>query len=359
MDVAGTTFAALGSTATLVVTSSDRLDRGVQLLRAELADLDQACSRFRPDSEISWLHTQAGSAVTVSPLLADALAVALRAAALTEGLVDPTVGQAVRDLGYDRDFTHITDAHLTNSHLTDSDPDSDPHSGPDSDPGSDVSAERPALSAPGWWRVLLDHPLRRVLLPRDVTLDLGATAKAFGADRAAARLGRELGCGVLVSLGGDISVVGETPPGGWRIGLGDDHREAAVHPDVSIAITSGALATSSIAGRAWRRGGRQVHHIVDPRTGDIPEPVWRTATVAAGNCVDANTASTAAIVLGRDAPEWLAQRELPARLVGVSGEVLPVAAWPTDELAEPAGLPDGPDRQLPAGQLADELSGVA
>jgi thiamine biosynthesis lipoprotein len=326
MDVAGTTFTALGSTASLVVTSSDRLAEGVELLRAELADLDLACSRFRPDSEISWLHTQAGSAVTVSPLLADALAVALRAAALTDGMVDPTVGQAVRDLGYDRDFTHVVDSRLADSAL----------------PASGASAARPALPAPGWWRVLLDHPLRRVLLPRDVTLDLGATAKAFGADRAAARLGRELGCGVLVSLGGDISVVGETPPGGWRIGIGDDHREAAVRPDVSIAITSGGLATSSIVVRAWRRDGRQVHHIVDPRTGDIPEPVWRTATVAAGNCVDANTASTAAIVLGRDAPEWLARRALPARLVGVSGRVLPVSAWPTAEL-----------------ELAGELSGAA
>ncbi|HWE90539.1 MAG TPA: FAD:protein FMN transferase [Pseudonocardiaceae bacterium] len=307
MDTAGTTIAALGSTATLVVTEPGRLAEGERLLRAELAELDLACSRFRPDSEISRLHERAGTAVTVSPLLADALAAALRAARLTDGLVDPTVGRAVRELGYDRDFAHITD------------------SGP-------VGRTTPA---PGWWRVSFDHESRQVLLPRDVLLDLGATAKAFGADRAAARLARELGCGALVSLGGDVSVAGVVPPGGWRIGVGDDHRRAMERPDVSVAIIAGGLATSTIACRRWRRGGRQVHHIVDPRTGDIPDPVWRTVSVAAVDCVDANTASTAAIVLGAAAPEWLVEQGLPARLVGVSGEVRAVADWPA-ELAEVA-----------------------
>ena len=212
-----------------------------------------------------------------------------------------------RDLGYDRDFDSVVAA----------------------PPGPD----RPTRPAPGWWRVLFDHPARRVVLPRGVMLDLGATAKAFASDRAARDLSRTLDCGVLVSLGGDISVAGETPPGGWRVGIGDDHRIAAEHPDVSIAINSGGLATSSTTCRTWRRGDRRVHHIVDPRTGDVPNAVWRTVTVAAGNCVDANTASTAAIVLGEDAPDWLAARGLPARLVGVSGTVLPLSAWPADELA--------------------------
>ena len=74
--------------------------------------------------------------------------------------------------------------------------------------------------------------------------------------------------------------------------------------------------------RSWVRDGRTVHHIVDPRTGDIPEPVWRTVTVAAATCLDANVASTAAVVLGRDAPAWLAKQHLPARLVAVDGAVV-------------------------------------
>jgi thiamine biosynthesis lipoprotein len=301
-------FAALGTTATLVLADPDagpaRLAEAERLLRAELADIDMACSRFRPDSELAWLHEQAGTEVTVGPLLAEALAVALRAARLTGGVVDPTVARAVTDLGYDRDFGAMD--------------------------GDDPRPPCPTLPAPGWWRVSLDETNRRVLLPRTVGLDLGATAKALAADRAARRIADTVDTGVLVGLGGDLSTAGQAPDGGWRIGVGDDHRLAGLEPHASVTIRSGGLATSSITVRAWRRAGRAVHHIVDPRTGDNPEPTWRTASVAAGSCVDANTASTAAIVLGWSAPGWLTAARLPARLVGTQDNVLTVAGWPSD-----------------------------
>lgn len=301
---AGVTFPALGTTATLVHTDHDRLGEAEAVLRTELADIDLACSRFRPDSEISWLQEQAGTEVTVSPLLAEALSVALRAARLTGGLVDPTVGHAVADLGYDRDFDAVEQ--------------DSPRPAP------------PARPVPGWWRVTLDETTRRVLLPRTVALDLGATAKALAADRAARRIADTVGGGVLVGLGGDLATAGPAPEGGWRIGVGDDHRLAELDPHTTVTIRSGGLATSSTTVRAWRRAGRTVHHIVDPRTGDIPEAAWRTASVAAGSCVDANIASTAAIVLGWAAPGWLSAARLPARLVGQQDNVVAVAGWPLD-----------------------------
>jgi thiamine biosynthesis lipoprotein len=70
-----------------------------------------------------------------------------------------------------------------------------------------------------------------------------------------------------------------------------------------------------------------VHHIVDPHTGDVADPCWRTASVAAATCVDANTASTAAIVMGAHAPAWLDQCHLPARLVALDGSVTTTAGW--------------------------------
>jgi thiamine biosynthesis lipoprotein len=298
------TFPALGTTAALVVTEHDRLADAEQLLRAELDRIDLACSRFRPDSELNRLHESAGTEATVSPLLAEALGVALRAGRLTGGLVDPTVGTAVRDLGYDRDYDQL-----------------------ESDNPLPVPSGRPA---PGWWRVTLDEPDCRVLLPRTVRLDLGATAKALAADRAARLIAATVGGGVLVSLGGDVSVAGPAPDDGWRIGVADDHRLAEFAPTTTVTIRSGGIATSSTTVRTWRRAGRTVHHIVDPRTGDLPETAWRTVSVAAASCVDANTASTAAIVLGWAAPAWLTSRRLPARLVDRSGNVLTMAGWPSD-----------------------------
>jgi FAD:protein FMN transferase len=299
-------FPALGSTAVLLVTDERALPEAERVLRDELAAIDAACSRFRPDSEIMRLAAHAGRAAPVSPLLAAALAEALRVARATGGLVDPTVGQSMLDLGYDRDFAAL-----------------------DRDRPDPVHP-RPA---PGWWRIMLDAEAGEVLVPRGVLLDLGATAKAYAADRAADRIARAAGgLGVLVSIGGDLATAGPSPDGGWLVGVGDDHR-AAAPGDPVVAVTSGGLATSSVTQRSWRRAGRTVHHIVDPRTGDVPEPVWRTVSVAARSCVDANAAATAAVVLGRAAPAWLAGLGLAARLVGhdattVTATAVTVAGWP-------------------------------
>ncbi|WP_410573482.1 FAD:protein FMN transferase [Amycolatopsis sp. cmx-4-61] len=319
-----TAFPALGTTAELLVTDPTRLGEAVALLREEVAAIDLACSRFREDSEISRLHAAAGRQVRVGRLLAEAVDVALRAARLTGGLVDPTVGAAVRALGYDRDFPLVA----ADRDIATADRDT---AGSPAGAASRGAAPHPA---PGWHRVLFDPGRRLVVLPRGVHLDLGATAKALAADRAARRISATVGCGVLVNLGGDLRAAGPPPPGGWLVALGDDHAEAAAHPDATVGLhRDGALATSGTTRRRWRRGGRTVHHIVDPRTGDVPEARWRTVTVAAGSTVDANTASTAAIVLGADAPGWLARRHLPARLVGVGGDVVTTPGWPAEREA--------------------------
>ncbi|MGV9366997.1 FAD:protein FMN transferase [Amycolatopsis sp. NPDC003731] len=322
-----TAFPALGTTAELIVTDPTRLGEAVALLREELAAIDAACSRFRPDSEISRLHEAAGREVRVGPLLAEALKVALRAARLTDGLVDPTVGAAVCALGYDGDFASVAAERNTAASEVAND-----SSGTSEVPNESFAT--PAAPAPGWHRILFDPARRLVVLPRGVHLDLGATAKALAADRAARRIHTTTGCGALVNLGGDLRAAGPPPPGGWQIALGDDHADAVARPAATVALhRDGALATSGTTRRRWRHGGRTVHHIVDPRTGDIPEARWRTVTVAAKSTVDANTASTAAIVLGGAAPGWLERRNLPARLAGVDGDVVTTPGWPAERAA--------------------------
>ena len=293
---------ALGTVAELVLTDPDARVAGARVLHAELDRMDLLASRFRPDSEIARLHRAGSRQVRVSDELLETVAVALRAAEATDGAVDPTVGRAMERIGYDRDFALVA-------------------------PG--VAGRLPGPRAvPGWRSVEVDLAAATLRIPEGVVLDLGATAKALAADRIAARIHRECGTGVLVSLGGDVAVAG-APPEGFAIGLGDDCR---VTDDGAgtVAVRSGGLATSGLAVRRWRLGGHQVHHIVDPSTGLPVTPVWRTVTVCAASCVDANTASTASMVLGHEAPAWLAARSLPARLVSAGGEVVAVGAWPRE-----------------------------
>lgn len=264
-----------------------------------------ACSRFRNDSELSLLNCSPGQAVPVGEILWDALQVALSAAARTGGLVDPTVGRALRLAGYDRTFRRVSrrDGRLV-----------------------EVSSELAGRYA----EIELDDGARTVCLPASVELDLGATAKAFAADRIAAAAAESTGSGVLVSLGGDIAVAGEPLDGGWPVRIADDHRCSLDRPGPTIALREGGLATSSTTVRRWQTARGEYHHIVDPRTGRPATGPWRTATVAASSCVEANTASTAAIVLGGSALDWLEQRNLPARLVDEHGAAFHAGLWPVE-----------------------------
>ena len=301
-------FTALGTTAVVVVAEPAALEEARALLAADLAAVDVACSRFRPDSELAWVNAHAGAPVSLSCLLAQAVRVALDAARSSAGRVDPTLGAQLRAAGYDRTFALVRER--------------------------DGWRVGPAASrGPAWEGVELDDDERLLLVPDGIELDLGATAKAWAADRAARRIAAAAGTGVLVSLGGDVAVAGPAPDGGWPVRIADDHAAPLESPGPVVAISSGGLATSSTVVRRWPTDEGEAHHILDPRTGRPAVTPWRSVSVAAASCVDANVATTTAVVLGEPALEWLAVRELPARAVRRDGSVVTVGGWPEERAA--------------------------
>jgi thiamine biosynthesis lipoprotein ApbE len=294
---------ALGTSLHVAVTIPELLGRAQEAVDQVARDIDECCSRFREDSELTRMNAAAGREVEVSPLMARALAAAVRGAHLSRGAVDPTVGAAVKSAGYSVDFAQVA-----------------PELGPI------ALVVRPV---PGWRRLALHEATRRVTVPAGVAVDLGATAKALASDLAAGAAVAAMGAGgVLVSLGGDIAVAGEAPPDGWHIQVADDS-DAPLRVDAeTIAIRSGGVATSSVTVRRWKRGGTVLHHIIDPLTGLPADGPWRTVTVCAGDCLDANIAATAAIVHGAEAVIWLAAAHLPARLVDHEGAITRTPGWP-------------------------------
>jgi thiamine biosynthesis lipoprotein ApbE len=290
----------MGTSVVVAVEDPPALALASSTARAVITEIDRTCSRFRADSELSQVNSTAGSGfVRVSALLDEVIGVALDAAAVTDGLVDPTIGALIERAGYTVTFRDL------------------PLDGP--------AIELEIRSAPGWESVLHRRRDRMVALPDGASLDLGAVGKAWAADRAAHAAAERIGAAALVSCGGDVAVAGPDRADGWRVRVAQAV-DAADSQDV--LVFDGGLATSGTESRTWRRGGQTLHHILDPSTGLPSVSPWLMASVAAATCAGANAAATGAIVLGHGAPSWLAALRLPARLVHRDGSVVTIGNWP-------------------------------
>jgi thiamine biosynthesis lipoprotein len=278
------------------------VERAVEIAAAVLDEVDRTCSRFRSDSDLVRANVSAGSPVPAPPVLVAAVRVALEAADETDGLVDPTLGALLAASGYDRTFTLV--------------------------PADNPAATSLPVAAGSWRDVRVTDDTLTV--PVGAALDLGATGKAFAADLVALAVLEELAAPTLVSVGGDIRVVSPDEGVGPVFPVVLGHSVADLEgggPGARVRLREGGLATSSTSARRWRRGGRQWHHLIDPRTGGPTTGPWRTVSALGRTAAAANTATTAAVVLGAEAPGWLAHRGVAARLVATDGRVETTPAW--------------------------------
>jgi thiamine biosynthesis lipoprotein len=288
------------------------VERAETIFAARAAVMDtmgrvgRAIDRFDPQSELSRINRRAGLMTPVSPLCEELVGEALDAARLTRGGCDPTLGIPLLSAGYDRDIDEIrTDT--TGSALRDAAPPSAP----------------PRL--PGWRQVRCNHAWNLIGVPQGVALDLGATAKAWTAQRCAREIADRYDTAALVSIGGDVAA-GGTPSRAWRVAVSERPGE---HEQL-IAFEQGAVATSTSTLRTWIQDGTAAHHIIDPRTGLPSTGPWRSASVWAADAVRANAISTAVIACGDEAESLLARTHAPARLVDNDGNVTLVGDWPLE-----------------------------
>jgi len=239
---------------------------------------DQIFSRFRPGSELNVVNDAAGRPTRVSALFAEMLGVALEARRESGGLVDPTFGAELEAAGYDRDFS--------------------------------LREEGPTAPA----RVSRSgEPVRvngtSVLVAAGVRLDLNGVVKGRTVDDALTLID---GAG-FVSAGGDLAtrggIVVALPGGG------------------TVRLVQGGLATSGTDRRRWVRGGRQLHHLIDPRTGRSADSPWEQVSVCGASCVGADVAAKTAFLLGPAGPAWLDALGLPGRFVASDGAVRVNRAW--------------------------------
>jgi thiamine biosynthesis lipoprotein len=295
---ASRTWSAWSCTVRLTVDDPAVLGAACGELKALMDRVDKAASRFRSDSELSIVNHRAGALVPVSRLLVELVDVSLVAAQVSGGAVDPTVGPAVIAAGYDADIETVRRRFPE----------------PPADSGLVV----------GWREVRLNRKLALLGVPEGSALDLGASAKAWTADRAANVLSRRYGCAVLVEIGGDLRAAG-VPTKPWVITVA----ERAGDPGVLVTLSHGGLTTSTRTVRRWQTPTGYAHHVIDPRTGSPADGKYRTASVWAPTAVRANTFSTALVATGDAALGRLKLAGHPARLIDADGDVTELSGWPT------------------------------
>ena len=265
-DLLRSAFPAMGTTCevTLVGGHVGLLD----LARRRVEELEGRWSRFRDDSEITRLNSRCGrpTALTADGYLLVDHAVA--AWEWTGGRYDPTVLESIVAAGYDRTFEDLEDRRP-------------------------AGAPRPA---PGCAGVELDPLLRAVTLPPGVGIDPGGIGKGLATDLVVELLLDEGVAGACVSLGGDGRVAGEAPEGGWRIGIGNPYEASELL--AVVRLTDHGIATSSRLMRRWRSGGRERHHLLDPRSGRSIDNGLDAVTVIADDAWMAEVLTKAAFVAG-------------------------------------------------------------
>jgi FAD:protein FMN transferase len=282
----------MGSAVHLLVSGAD-----VDLLeraRARLDQLESRWSRFLDDSELCRVNAAAGRPVRVSPDTAQVVRRSVEAWRVTGGLFDPAVLAAVESAGYDRSFERLEATAATR-------------------PGT---ATRPS---PGCDGIEVEGDIVRV--PCGVRLDLGGIGKGYAADQVAYELRQDGATGACVNLGGDVRVSGPSDGGtGWAIGITDPFDETANM--TTVTLDEGAVATSSRLRRRWRRGEEELHHLIDPRTGEPAQTSLVAVTVVAAQAHWAEILAKAALIAGKDVGRQLLEHNgLSALLVSEDGDI--------------------------------------
>lgn len=252
--------------------------------------VEQACSRFSPDSEVMKACQQIETPVQVSPFLFEPLKFALQLAEWTEGAFDPTVGRTMEKNGFNRHY-------LTREII-----------------------ESPSADAVTYRDIILNEEDHTLCLRKPLVIDLGAVAKGFAIDLATNELKDFVG--FVVNAGGDLFAGGVNEQGQpWRIDIQHpQQKEQIIH---TIEISNAAVCTSgSYERRSANKPG--IHHIIHPQLHQSPND-WLSCSIIAPFAMLADAFATAAFVLGAEGGEmFIEEADLQGILITSDLQIIKV-----------------------------------
>ncbi|MBZ0333897.1 FAD:protein FMN transferase [Marinobacter sp. AL4B] len=267
-----------------------------QGIQAELEQVDNAMSTWKPDSELSRLNQKASQAdwTTLSAPLFEVIQRAQEISAQTDGAYDVTIGPVVNLWGF----------------------------GPDARPEHSPSDEEldNVLSATGWEYLELDSATLAIRAKQPQYIDLSGIAKGYGVDVVARYLDSQGVQAYLVEIGGEVRTRGRKPDDDvWRLAV-ENPSEQARQVNVVVALDRKSMATSGDYRNYYESEGQRYSHTIDPDTGKPIDHRLASVTVISDDCMTADALATAFNVMGFERAMSLATREnIPAYFI-VRGE---------------------------------------
>jgi thiamine biosynthesis lipoprotein len=166
--------------------------------------------------------------------------------------------------------------------------------------------EVPSQAAIDSTKVLIDYRKLQIgasagtigLPEMGMSIDLGAIAKGYAGDEAA-RIFKEYGVkNGIISLGGNVVVVGTRPDGKpWRVGIQNPFKPIGNYAAV-VEETDKTVVTSGTYERYFIKDGKRYHHILDPSTGYPADNGLASVSIIADKSIDADALSTTVFLLG-------------------------------------------------------------
>lgn len=274
-------------------------ERAFSVVRQIFHEIECCLSRFKPASELCALNRSGGEPFQASPLLYEAVSLAVSAAKETAGIFDPTILAALEAAGYDRSFERISKMDGV------------------------LDANASTVRLPDYRNICCDPHRGTIQLGGNQRIDLGGIGKGMAVDRALASTG--FLADRCIAAGGDLAVRGAAGLNEeWTVALED----AGTAGQSSVVLRDAAMATSTVTKRRWELNGRDRHHLIDARTGRSSSSSLRTVTTVAPSCVQADVAAKTALLLGDEGMEFLDGRGMFGFAVRHDGSTVQTTYWP-------------------------------
>ncbi len=263
-------------------------EKAIEEAQAEVERLDALLSTGKETSEISTLNLT-GSGI----LSEDGIYLMQRSLELyedTEGAFDITIYPIMKLWGFAvSDVTEVTadtaqeaEAATADQHVPG---------------GEEIAKELELVDAS---KIVFDAETGEVSFEEaGMSIDFGGIAKGYTSSRLMeifAENGIESG---LVTLGGNVQVLGTKPDGSaWKVGIQDPDNTDGVL--CGIAVVDKAVITSGGYQRFFTEDGVSYHHIIDPSTGYPADSGLKSVTIVSGDGTLADGLATAVFIMGRE-----------------------------------------------------------